>query len=60
MANTEEGMGEQEGFGSDAAGGSTLSRPPAPGSQETGSAEVRPEDGDSELPPVVDGPDLVD
>lgn len=60
MAQTDEGMGEQEEFGSDSAGGSTLSPPPLRSAMETGSAEVRPDEGDSELPPVVDRPDLVD
>lgn len=59
MAGTEEGLGQQEEFGSDAAGGSTLSRPPVPGSQDTGSADTRGGE-DSELPPVVDGQEMPD
>lgn len=60
MAGTEENLGQEEGLGSDAAGGSTLGRPPMPGSQDTGSAETRGGEGDSELPPVVDGQEMPD
>ncbi|HEX2052513.1 MAG TPA: hypothetical protein VHJ78_02145 [Actinomycetota bacterium] len=58
MGGTEENMGQQEERGGDFAGGSTLGRPPTPESQSTGSAEVRPDDADGELPPVVDGQEM--
>lgn len=54
MAETQETMPDHE-LGQDmGTGGTQLGRPPTEASMTTGSAELRPDDPDGEVPPVTE------